>query len=578
MNNNISQMLANASNLLKDHKFQEANNIYQNLILQFPESHEVYHAFGVALINQNQPKLAIEKFLQSVRLDPKNANYHSDLGEMYRRIGMLDQSIKFNLESVSLNPNSDSSHNNLGLAYFDKQDFNKAIVHLEKTIEINPKHGFALNNLGSAFFKLGKMKQSSEAYQKAVDLNPNHLEALYNLGGALVKLNKIDEAINMYNKAINISPYFFQAHCELAYLKKFTKDDPHLQLLKELPIKNQLNPKDLTKYHFAYGKALDDIGEYDDAFYHYELANKKVNQLIPKNKTDALESINRINNLYSVNYINKLKSKNSSNNLNRTPIFVVGMPRSGTTLIEQILDMNRNIYGAGELTIFFDCIRKNIINDNLQSPKFEGSLEGLYTPKESFIYENFANDYLNKLWELSPKSNFIIDKSPGNFNHLGMIYLAMPNAKIIHAVRDPMESCFSNFTKFFTDYDKHDYSLESLGTYYKGYHLLMEHWKTVLPKDFICHVKYEDMVNNMEKESRRMTDFIGVEWDPSSLKFYENKRTVETPSKMQVNKPIYKTSIARWKKFAKHLKPLYEIVKPYRAYDPEMDEMFNNIK
>ena len=154
----------------------------------------------------------------------------------------------------------------------------------------------------------------------------------------------------------------------------------------------------------------------------------------------------------------------------------------------------------------------------------------------------------------------------------------MPNAKIIHAVRDPMESCFSNFTKFFTDYDKHDYSLENLGTYYKGYHLLMEHWKTVLPEDFICHVKYEDMVNNMEKESRRMTDFIGVEWDPSSLKFYENKRIVTTPSKMQVNKPIYNSSIARWKKFAKHLKPLYEIVKPYRTYDSEIDEFYKNLK
>ena len=351
-------MLANASNFLKYHKFQEANNIYQNLILQFPESHEVYHAFGVALINQSQPKLAIEKFLQSVRLDPKNANYHADLGEMYRRIGMLDQSIKFNLESVNINPNSGSSQYNLGLAYFDKQDFDKAIVHLRKTIEINPKHGFAWNNLGSTLFKLGNMKQSNEAHQKAVDLNPNHLEALYNLGGTFVKLNKIDEAINMYNKAINISSYFFQAHFELAHLKKFTKDDPHLQLLKELPIKNQLNPKDLIKYHFAYGKALDDINEYDDAFYHYELANKKVNQLIPKNKTDALESINKSNNLYSVNYINKLKSKNSSNNLNRTPIFVVGMPRSGTTLIEQILDMNRDIYGAGELTIFLIVLEK----------------------------------------------------------------------------------------------------------------------------------------------------------------------------------------------------------------------------
>ncbi len=573
MNKDIQALLVKARDLIDTNKFDEANEIYKNAINQFPESHQLYHSFGISLIKQNQPQLAIEKFHQALELDPQNPNYNSDLGEMYRRIKKLDLSIEFNLRSVKISPESDSAHYNLGLAYLDNNNFEKAVLYFEKTLEINPKHGFALNNLGTAFFKLGKKEQSIEVCQKALNINPKNIQALKNLGAIFLDINKIDEAISTFNKVIKLSPFDIYTHHTLTKLKKYSRDDPGLQLLKELPKHNQLSKKQKTAYHFDCGKALDDLGEYDKAFYQYEKANKMINELRPKKNKNFDKFINEVKNLYNYDYINKLRPKNLSNNLQLTPIFIVGMPRSGTTLIEQILDMNSSIYGAGEINTLHDCIKKNIAQNELDT--FETSL---LKPQENFFYENIFNDYLNKLRDLSPECNFIINKTPGNFNHLGLIYLAMPNAKVIHAVRDPMESCFSNFTKFFGDYKYYNYSLEDLGIYYKNYHLLMQHWKAVLPKNFICDVPYEGLVNNIEKESRRITDFIGVEWEPSSLKFYENKRTVTTPSKMQVNKPIYNTSIARWKKFAKHLKPLYEIVKAHRTYDPEVDEFYKNLK
>ena len=576
MNKDISDILHEALSLLNNNKFNAAIEIYQYGILQFPKSPQLYHAYGVALIAKNEPILAIEKFHQALKLDPQNPNYNSDLGEMYRRINKLDLSIEFNLKGVKLSPDSDNTQYNLGLAYLDNKNIEKAILHFEKTIKINPKHGFALNNLGSAFLKLGNKKQSLDFYQKALDVNPENIEALKNLGAMYLDINKIDQAINTFNKIIKLSPFDFDAHHALTQFKTYTKDDPGLQLLKDLPKHNQLSKKEATYYHFDYGKALDDLGEYDEAFYYYEKANTMINQLMPKN-INVKEYANKLKNLYNSDYINKLKPKILSNNLKLIPIFIVGMPRSGTTLIEQILDMNSNIYGAGEIATLNECIKKNITHEETKN-ELNSFATNLLKPQESLCYENISNDYLNKIYELSPEHNFIINKSPGNYNHLGLIYLSMPNAKIIHAVRDPMESCFSNFTKFFADYKYYNYSLEDLGIYYKYYHLLMQHWKAVLPKNFICDVPYEDLVNKIEKESKRMTDFIGVEWEPSSLKFYENKRTVTTPSKMQVNKPIYNTSIARWKKFAKHLKPLYEIVKPYRTYDPEIDEFYKNLK
>ena len=576
MDKDISDILNKALSLLNNNKFDEANTVYHDGIFKFPDSHQIYHAYGVALIAKNEPMLAIEKFHQALKLDPQNPNYNSDLGEMYRRIKKLDLSIEFNLNSVKLSPVSDSAHYNLGLAYLDNKNTEKAILHFEKAIKINPKHGYALNNLGSAFLKLGNKKLSLEFYQKALDVNPENIEALKNLGAMFLDANKIDQAINIFNKIIKLSPFDFHTHHSLTQIKTYTKDDPSLQLLKELPKHNRLSKKETTYYYFDYGKALDDLGEYDEAFYHYEKANKMINELMPKNNNIG-DYTNRLKNLYNYDYIKKLKTKILSNNLKLTPIFIVGMPRSGTTLIEQILDMNSNIYGAGEITTLYDCIKNNIKQEETQNG-LNSFATSLLKPQESLCYKNISNDYLNKIRKLSQEHNFIIDKTPGNFNHLGLIYLSMPNAKIIHAVRDPMESCFSNFTKFFGDYKYYNYSLEDLGIYYKNYHLLMQHWKAVLPKNFICDVPYEDLVNKIEKESRRMTDFIGVEWEPSSLKFYENKRTVTTPSKMQVNKPIYNTSIARWKKFAKHLKPLYEIVKSHRTYDPEVDEFYKNLK
>jgi len=567
MDKEISRVLTHASKLLKNQKFQEANEIYQDLTLQFPNNSELYHEFGIALIAQNQPKLAIEKFLQSVRLDPKNANYNSDLGEMYRRIGLLDQAIKFNLEAVKLNSELDNTNYNLGLAYFGKEDFDKAIVFFEKAIKVNPKHGFAWNNLGSSLEKLDKLKLAHEAYEKAVDLNSNHLEALNNLATTNTQFNKADEAIKIFNKAIDVHPHFFEAHFNLSALKKYTKEDPHFRLLQEVPQhKKQFNAFEATRYHFAFGKALDDVGEYDNAFNQYNLGNQLQSKLTPYNQNLNDEVVNKTIEIFNDNFINKLKSDYVANT-NRNPIFIVGMPRSGTSLIEQILDSHQSIYGAGELKDLSECLESNI-----KKLSNEKSLDFIAKAKKDFFKE-VGNDYLNKVWELSPTSKYISDKMPGNFFNIGLIYLAFPNAKIIHSMRDPMDSCFSNFTKLFKDDMRFTYSQENIGNYYKDYHKVMEHWKKVLPSDFICNMKYEDMINDTEKEARRLTSFIGLDWDPNCLKFYDNKRNVKTASMMQVRKPIYKTSMARWKNFTKHLKPLYNKVKPYREPDILMDNM-----
>jgi len=174
--------------------------------------------------------------------------------------------------------------------------------------------------------------------------------------------------------------------------------------------------------------------------------------------------------------------------------------------------------------------------------------------------KDIGENYLNELRKFSLESKYICDKMPLNFLNLGMIFMALPNARIIHAVRDPMDCCFSNYCHLYSDQICFSYKQETLGSYYKNYNKLMQHWKNVLPDKFIFEVKYEDLIIDTEKEIRKMNDFIGLDWEPKCIEFYKNNRNVITPSKMQVNKPIYKTSIGKWKRFEKHLKPLYDIL------------------
>jgi len=561
MDKNLIEGLNKADNLLKNKKFIDANLLYQNLILNFPDSDEVYHCHGVALLLQNNTMVAIEKFIHATRINPDNAFYKSDLGELYRRVGMMDMSIKYNLQSFNLNPKIDSIQYNLGIVYLDKNEFDKAITHFKKTIEINPNHNLAWNNLGTAYEKQEKIILAHEAYKKSVELNPNNLEALNNLGTTFSQFNKIDEAVKLFNNAINLEPNFFGAHFNLSPFKKYTKEDPHFKILeKKVKDNKPFNILQKIRFHFTYGKALYDVGEYDLAFLEYKQGNEFQSKLTPYNKDKNSMIIDKIMNTFNINFINKFKQDNSTEIFKCNPIFILGMPRSGTSLIEQIIDCNNSVYGAGELKLLIDCLEQNIDKEN--NKDIEKMLDSISKANDIFI-KKIGNDYLTQLSNLSPNSKFISDKMPGNFLMLGLIFLAIPNAKVIHVTRDPMDCCFSNFIHLYNDDMRFSYSQDALGNYYKDYHKIMMHWKKVLPNDFIYNIKYENLINNTEKEIRQLNSFLDIEWDPKCLKFYNNKRNVKTASKMEVNKPIYKTSISKWKKFSEHLNPLYDIIKPY---------------
>jgi tetratricopeptide (TPR) repeat protein len=385
------------------------------------------------------------------------------------------------------------------------------------------------------------------------------LDDLFNYGNMLLDQGKLDEAISAYSDVVAREPGFVQAHYGISLLRSYKKDDPHVQMLEDRVSKISGLPAPLhEKFWFTLGKMREDTGNYTGAFEAYTNGNNITRTKV--NWSDFSEDLllKRTIKGFTKEWMSK-RSRPISNE-ERVPIFIMGMPRSGTTLIEQILDTVPSIHGAGELAL----VSKTII-DQLPEKSF-----AKYFPQSvlDFTPETFrliGENYINEAWEVAPNTKYLVDKMPANSFYLGIMYLMFPNAKFIHATRDPMDSCFSCYTRLFKDRNvPFSYDQGELGRFYVRYRKHMKHWESILPPGTVHEVSYENIVIDTEKEARRLLEYIGVPWDKKCLEFYNNDRIVKTSSFSQVRQPIYKTSLARWVNFENELDVLYETVKDYR--------------
>ncbi len=384
-------------------------------------------------------------------------------------------------------------------------------------------------------------------------------EAQNNLGAVYSADGRLDEAVVCFEAAIAARPDFVSAHYNLSSLKTYEPNDPHLTALESM----SSNPPEADsetgiRYYFALGKAREDIGQYDRAFAAYVEGNRKQHALIPQNEAQADDRAERVMALFDTRFFDERRQAGADE---RTPIFILGMPRSGTTLIEQILASHPAVHGAGEL----GDLNEVIMGAPGAAPgsPFTDPLPALSMDD----IEVLAREYLDRVWQHAPHHRYITDKSPANFFYIGMIYLMFPHSRIIHSMRDPMDSCFSCYAKLFNETMGFAYDLECIGRFYVRYIRLMRHWHEVLPAGTILDVCYEDVVADTGKEARRMLEYIGLPWDDACLEFYKSERKVKTASVAQVRQPIYTSSLARWKRFGEtHLAPLLAMVEAYRDH------------
>ena len=439
--------------------------------------------------------------------------------------------------------------NNLGHALAEMGSFDAAVAAYERALALDRRNAETLCNLAVALAELGRFEEAESKLRRAIALKPRCAGAYNNLGQLLKERGRLAEAARAAEKAIALAPVATSYYENLGLIRPFGAADPHVAALEALAEKaERLGDKDHMHLHFALAKACDDNGDRDGSFRHLLAGNRLKRQLIGYNEARELEMLKRTARVFGADLV---RSRQGCGDPSAVPIFIVGMPRSGTTLIEQILASHPRIFGAGELNFFEQAVEA--VHSALKNvPAFPEVAQCM--AQEHF--RTLGQRYVGKIQQRAPDAVRIVDKMPANFIFAGLIHLALPQVTIIHAVRDPLDTCVSCFSVHFTRGHPQTYDLAELGRYYRHYQSLMAHWRQVLPAGRIMEVRYEELVSDTEAVVRRLIAHCGLEWDSRCLDFHRTERWVRTASATQVRKPIYTSSVGRWRSFEPFLAPL----------------------
>jgi tetratricopeptide (TPR) repeat protein len=397
---------------------------------------------------------------------------------------------------------------------------------------------------------MGHPDRAQQALDKALEMDAELVQAINSMGTLKVQMGDFDQAIACFKRALELKPDDTVARVALTQASKTTADDHNLQQLQtqvaELEDQNSIRAMSI---HFALGKCFDDLKQADKAFPHFLKGCQIKRSKIDYDATAQDQHTQAIIDFFNPDTIEQLSGAGNDSEL---PVFIVGMPRSGTTLTEQIISSHPLVHGAGELPDLLQIANRP--RGEQGAIGFPQSLQGL----NQDILTSLGTRYETGLRQRCADALRITDKMPANFFCVGLIHLILPNAKIIHIKRNPVDTCLSGFSRLFNHGQMHSYDLTEIGLYYRSYHRLMQHWRQILPANSFMEIDYETLVADIENQSRQLIDYVGLEWDGACLDFHNNKRSIRTASVAQVRRPIYNSSVARWKSYEPYLEPLLE--------------------
>jgi tetratricopeptide (TPR) repeat protein len=505
-----------------------------------PDWAEVHSNYGNILQAQGKLDEAAACQERALALKPEFAEGCSNLGNVRYAQGRLTEAVACYERALALQPDYADAHNNLGTAFLAQDRIDQAVAHYERALALKTGYASAHNNLGNALMRQGKIDEARAHYERALVLKPDYANAHNNLANLLKEQGKFDDAMAHYGQAIAIQPDYAEAHLNRAEVKSFQPGDADLAMLEALASSDDLPPDRALYLHFALAKALDDVKDYRRAFGHLRQGNALKRERIDYQEGPALELFGRIRAVFDRTLFDRFQGAGDPSSV---PVFVLGMPRSGSTLIEQIMAGHPQIHAAGELTVL----------EKMELPGPE-SVPAL----DAAAFRRLGQIYLSQLPQVAGGKVRIIDKLPGNFLRIGLIRLMLPNARIIHTMRNPVDTCLSCYSKLFNNGLPFTYDLAELGRYYRAYSDLMTHWRSVLPPGATLDVTYEDVVDDLEGQARRLIDFCGLPWDQRCIHFHRSARPVRTASAVQVRQPLFRDSIQRWRHYEAGLAPLLE--------------------
>jgi len=577
-------MLENALGRHQAGRTVEAEAIYRRILAIDAQHSDSLHLLGMIAHQDGHNEVAVEMIRKAIAINPKQAAYHSNLGTVLQAQGKLNEAAACYERALALQPNWPEFHTNLGNIRQAQGKLDEAVSCHERALAINPDCAEAHNNLGNARLAQGKLEDAVSCYERGLVLKPDYASAHNNLGNALASLDQIDDAVahyagalalnpdypdahnnlgnifrqrgqfddamTHYERAIAIRPDYGKAHFNRAEIKTFRPGDADLPALEALAARDDLSVENALHVHFALAKALEDTGDYHRAFEHLRQGNALKRGQIIYDETAVVDLFRRISTVFESSLFDRFPSVGDPSSV---PVFVVGMPRSGSTLIEQILASHPQIHAAGELTIL----------DQAEAGLFDAADHALPYPEcvpalDGAAFRQLGQSYLARLPAVPDGQRRIVDKLPGNFLRIGLIRLILPNARIIHTMRNPIDTCVSCYSKLFATGLHYCYDLAELGRYYRCYSRLMNHWRRVLPPGALLDVSYENVVDDLEGQARRLVDYCGLSWDDRCIGFHRTSRPIKTASAVQVRQPLFRGSLQRWRRYEACIGPLLD--------------------
>ncbi len=546
---------------LERQDFPGAERNCRKLLLGRRTPAAVHHILGVALLRRGANDEGLEHLRAAVQKDPRNVGFLDVLAQALAECEQIHEALRIYGTALEIDPRSVSVLVHAGqlLRRFGRPQ--AAMCRLKTALDIDPRNVEALVTAGDVFFEIGDSRQALRCFDLALQLEPTHLVCQCNRAFLLECNGQREEAVVGYRRVLEVDPRNIYAHMRLAGIEPATPDDPRLGELEDLARTGALHTVQASQLHFTLGALHDAAGNVEAAFDHYAAANRRRAEI--RGNDFDLDRFEREVDAFCEGFTGAFFDDPPGPPAEtEVPVFVVGMPRSGTTLVESIIDAHGQAAGAGELS-HLRAIRDQLLGDLTDDPA------GRLAATDPALLAKAAGQYLDLLRMNHPDARRIVDKMPHNFMNLFLVPVLFRGARIVHCRRDPRDTCLSCF---FTDFAQgHGYrnDLTTLGRYYRLYGRLMDHWRRTVPTPML-DVEYEELVADPEVGARRLVEFLGLEWEPACLDFPMARRMVRTASTSQVRRGVYRSSSGRWKRYETQLQPLVAALgqDPDRCPDP----------
>tara|TARA_B100001057_G_C22804424_1_gene932764 strand:+ start:154 stop:1704 length:1551 start_codon:yes stop_codon:yes gene_type:complete len=477
---------------------------------------------------------------------PDNIFLINLMGSCYQNIGDLKMAANAFVYIIGLDKKNTAAYNNLGNVFKTQKKFEEAKDNYSKALEINPTFINAIINLGNLYFELNDFKNATDHYLKAIEIDNKNALAHYNLGLVYQSIGEFENSKKEFEEVLKINPVNTNADKMISRFTKYTLDNNHLKKMEEKLRNLKLNDAQKINLFFSLGKAYEDIKNYEKSFEFIKKANDTKKKLINRDFKNDFKTFSNLKSFFKDYNL----SSDYEYDKDKKIIFIVGLPRSGTSLIEQIISSHSKVHGCGELDYINKIVRNNFYNQDVLN---KSKLDNLDNTK----IKKLTKSYMDLVEKFDSQSKVFTDKAPLNFAWIGIIKILFPNSKIVHCSRNPKDNILSLYKNDFDDRLNFTYDFDDLEIFYKEYLELIDFWKSKFGNQ-IYDANYEKFLENPEEEIKKLLSFCDIDYEENCLNFHETKRPIKTVSSAQARKPIYKSSILSYQKYEKYMKDIFD--------------------